>query len=335
VKPQRVTLRQIAKAARVHVMTVSRALRRDPSIPDKTRRRIARIAAKMGYIANPLVSAWMIHVRSGRTPGYRANIALLVPKRHDDEWHYGYRKLREGATAHAARFGYGLENISLEEVGGAAQRLNAVFRARGICGVLVPPFFAGVRLPLEWDRLIAVAIGDRDGTPALHLARNDHGGTLALAIHSLRQLGYSRVGFHVEKIIDEAIAHRWSAGWLLHQHHIPRRDRIPLLCSERGDAHGFAQWFKRWRPEAVLSKDVEVMAWLKRLGLRVPGDVGFAHLDWIPEFGDCAGVDQHIELTAANAVDLVIEQIQQHRPGVPVHAKIVLAESDWVGGRTV
>jgi hypothetical protein len=34
-------------------------------------------------------------------------------------------------------------------------------------------------------------------------------------------------------------------------------------------------------------------------------------------------------------VDLAIEQVQQHRPGVPEHPKIVLAESAWVAGGTV
>src|SRR5512140_1804778 len=45
-----VTIRDVAKAARVSLATVSRALNDSPSVAEKTRRHIAAIAARLGYV---------------------------------------------------------------------------------------------------------------------------------------------------------------------------------------------------------------------------------------------------------------------------------------------
>lgn len=61
---RQVTLKQIALEAGVSVMTVSRALRNQPSSASATRQRIQQIAERLGYRPNPLVSALMSYRRS-------------------------------------------------------------------------------------------------------------------------------------------------------------------------------------------------------------------------------------------------------------------------------
>ena len=51
------SMSQLARVAGVHQSTVSRALRRDRSIPAATRQRIQALADKLGYRPHPLVSA--------------------------------------------------------------------------------------------------------------------------------------------------------------------------------------------------------------------------------------------------------------------------------------
>ncbi|MBL9216971.1 MAG: helix-turn-helix domain-containing protein [Opitutaceae bacterium] len=46
------SLATIAAAARVSVSTVSRALRGSPALPDRTIRRIQRVASRLGYRQN-------------------------------------------------------------------------------------------------------------------------------------------------------------------------------------------------------------------------------------------------------------------------------------------
>ena len=71
----RVTQKDIARACGFAVNTVSRALRGDPRLPEKTRKRIGETAFRMGYIRNSLASS----LRSGRSQ----TVAVIVNDVHN------------------------------------------------------------------------------------------------------------------------------------------------------------------------------------------------------------------------------------------------------------
>ncbi|MES0883855.1 LacI family transcriptional regulator [Roseibium sp. SCP14] len=73
--PARPTLRTVAAAAGVAVTTVSRALADDPRIAEATRKRIAEVANKLGYVPNRAAQ----RLRTGRTKV----ISLLLNPRHE------------------------------------------------------------------------------------------------------------------------------------------------------------------------------------------------------------------------------------------------------------
>ena len=62
-------MEDVARAVGYSRATVSLALRGDASIPEKTRQRIAKVAEKLGYRTNPLVSALMSLQRQRRYAG--------------------------------------------------------------------------------------------------------------------------------------------------------------------------------------------------------------------------------------------------------------------------
>jgi hypothetical protein len=101
------------------------------------------------------------------------------------------------------------------------------------------------------------------------------------------------------------------------------------------DRDGFAKWFRRYRPDAVVSSHRVVRNWLEDCDARVPEDVGFVFLDWLDEADACAGIDQHYDLVAAAVVDLVVSQLHGNEHGVPAKPKLVLIDGDWVNGPTV
>lgn len=68
--PKQTTLRDLAAAAGVSINTVSRALRGKEDIAEKTRERIKKLAAQMGYINNMIASSLRL--------GYTNTIAVLV-----------------------------------------------------------------------------------------------------------------------------------------------------------------------------------------------------------------------------------------------------------------
>src|SRR5277367_6472336 len=71
------TMHEIAERAGVGKATVSLALRDDPRLRPETRRRIQKLAAKMGYRTNATVANLMAQLRASRTPKYQATLGLL------------------------------------------------------------------------------------------------------------------------------------------------------------------------------------------------------------------------------------------------------------------
>jgi hypothetical protein len=71
------------------------------------------------------------------------------------------------------------------------------------------------------------------------------------------------------------------------------------------------------------------------LGLKVPQDVAYANLFIHNKEGGESGIYEPSRQVGACAVDLVVEQLQQNRFGVPANPKSVLVEGEWVEGKTL
>ena len=157
-----------------------------------------------------------------------------------------------------------------------------------IPGVIVAPLPAAHGLlNMDWKRFSAVAIGYSLLRPSLHRVTTDRFQAMRLAIYRLQRLRYSRIGLAMHSNQDARVNHQWGAAFLWEQQQIPSSERIPPLLVEERDwhEHEFAKWFEVNRPDVILGYDPSIIAWLKKLGRRVPEDVGFAHL-WTP---DCSG----------------------------------------------
>ncbi|RYF44262.1 MAG: hypothetical protein EOO38_18225 [Cytophagaceae bacterium] len=122
---------------------------------------------------------------------------------------------------------------------------------------------------------------------------------------------------------------------LVYHQQIPADDRVPLLLTDGPFGRQFAAWFSEHRPEVVVSQEWQVMRVLDSLGLRVPHDVGFAHLAVGDDEHHWAGMNQNSELVGSAAVDLVDAQLRRNERGIPNVPKTVLIPGYWVAGPTV
>jgi LacI family transcriptional regulator len=131
----------------------------------------------------------------------------------------------------------------------------------------------------------------------------------------------------------------YSGGLFHFQQSLPVRDRVPLLLMPHNDiSRGydtFQKWMHRHQPDALISFDTYVPGWLKRMGLRVPQDIGFVVHDWTPKMQGYAGIDQRRDHIAAAAVDLIVTQLSQHERGVPDVPRHIMIPSEWVEGPSV
>jgi DNA-binding LacI/PurR family transcriptional regulator len=290
----------------------------------------------MGYRTNPLVAAHLAYVRTRRAVETGTVIAFLVPHASRNSWTSGARRVLRGATARACSLGYSVEAFSYVEPDLGPERLESILRARSIHAVLLPPLFrTDPPLRLRWEMFAVAAVGQAVDDLPMHLARNHHTGTLTLAWRRLRTVGYRRIGLHLSQVVDERMQHRWPAMFLFHQNELPVESRVPMLLQSVVEKTEFIEWCREHGPDVILTKHNETRKWLEEAGWKIPQRVGLAHLDWIPEFGNCAGVNQHMEQSAAAAVDLLVEQLQRNERGLPKHPKVVLTGGSWQNGVTV
>jgi len=335
--PQPVTMQMIADKACVSRMAVSLALRNSPKISPATRERIREIAEELGYRPNPLVSALMTQLRDVRRAPKQTTIAYVTAYPTADGWRRPgpFVEFFDGAKARAEALGYTLEEWWAARPGLTLERLSSILYNRNIHGLLIAPLPAGgSSLRMDWPRFAAATIGFSLAEPAIPRASNDQYQSITVALHELARLGYKRIGLAITDEEDTRVQRKWSAGFLVYQQGIAAKHRVPSLRSDTGFA-AFSEWFRKHKPDAVLSQDPRCIEFLSRLGCDVPADVGFAHLALTDADTGLAGIHQNGRIVGASVIDLVDAQLRRNERGVPGSPKTVLVQGRWVPGPTV
>jgi LacI family transcriptional regulator len=335
------SLREIAAVAGVSHVTISRALRNDPSIPPPTARRLQQLAQRLGYRPNPLVSALLSQVRARKPRADQTVIAYLNTWWPREAWETCNTKTGQyrGAERRAAELGFRLENFWLREPSMTMPRLAEILRARGIRGVLIGPL-QHQREPIDfpWADFTVATIGYSLHEPAIARACHAHFRGMYRAMDELIARGYERVGYITSRDFEERVNSLWGAAYRFNQHRLVTRDRIaPLVFPGEAERGPLERWLATTKPDAVINALPGVFELLTDLGVRPPKSVGFVHLD-LPLHLNRAGVtgiDQLWEIVGASALELVANQLYTNTQGVPRHPVTQLIEGVWVEGRTV
>lgn len=332
------TTRSIAEAAGVSQMTVSLALRNSTQVSKATRDRIHKIAGTMGYCMNPLVSAWMGQRRRHARPQSGDLVFAYINCFTDPQYLYDrptFQRFFNGALKRAREWSCTIDEFRLFEPKMNAHRLDSILRARGIRGVIVgPQQSSNGRLDLEWNHYAAVTQGYSLVSPRISRTGNDYVGSLQLCIHNLRCMGYKRIGLVIDESIDARARHVWSGTFAAYQQKAGCAAELPVLAW-RTELRPLSNWLTRHEPDAIVTPQFELLESLRTLGVRIPEELGLAHLDWHPKYQGWAGVDQNIENAGASAVDLIVERLIHNDLGIPKVPKTVTTEGVWRSGGTV
>lgn len=340
--PSPITLHDLARAAGVSVMTVSRALRGEARVAAETRERLLVLAESMGYRPDPDLARLMQRVRSRKTVKFRSVIAVIREWVPDDDLlspSYQYvplEPIRQRARGH----GYEVEEFWLGRDGLTPKKLGKVLHARGIEAVIVSP--QSTRLlcaEVDYAPFAAVAFGYAMREPALHMCAGNMTLGIQTAAEELSALGYRRIGVAVTSWIVNRSQFGYSGGFFHFQQSLPAVDRIPLLLLphnriERGFT-AFSRWMKEHGPDVLISFDTHLPDWLERLGRRIPEDTGFVVHDWTPAMEGYAGIYQRRDHLAAAAVDLVVTQLSQNERGVPPVPRQIMIPPLWIPGPSI
>jgi len=351
---RRVTLSDIAKKAGVHVTTVSLAMRNHPRLPEATRQRIQALAREMGYAPDPLLRALVAY--RGGVIERRNTPTLAYVTNWNTQWGWknvtAHPEFYAGALAKAAELGYKLEHFWMREEGMSQERLGQILYSRGINGLIIASHGRemGDVLDFAWENFSAVKIDYFPHRPALHTVTNNQCDVARLAMQKVIGAGYRRIGFVMHRGWDLTADHLWSAGFLCEQQALAPRERIPMhlfpepepverWLNEEGalvspDPKTFMEWFRKYRPEVVISKASFVLPIFEKMGLKVPEDVAFVDIFNEDTSGRVAGVKQNHTTVGALAVEILAGQLQHNKYGVPSIPTTTHVEGTWYDGAT-
>lgn len=336
------TLQDVAREARVSLMTVSRALRNAPKVAAETRERVLAAARSLNYQPDPHLARMMTMVRGKKRVRIRAVLAVIrehVPI--DDLLSSSYQYVPiEDIRRRAAGYGYDVDEFWLGRDGLTPKRLQKILHSRGIEGVLVSPQSA--QLPcskLDYSPFAAATYGYAMRVPALHMCAGNMNLGIQMACARLTERGYQRIGLAITRWIDDRSQFGYSGGFMHFQQTLPEEQRVPILLLPHNNISRtfgtFADWIKEHQPDALISFDTHVPEWLERLGLRVPEDIGFVVHDWTPRMKGYAGIYQRRDHLAAASVDLVATQLSQNERGVPAVPRQIMIPPEWIEGESV
>ena len=337
-------------------MTVSRALRNQRSISEATRRRIHKIARKLGYQPNPLVSIYQSHVRSGQALNYQATLGWLNDHDNREYWHDApwTRGLFDGAHKRAKQLGYGLDEIWLDKVDthnpeANIARYSRIIRARGIHGIILPLSSLYSHAFHLWPDVSVAVVGLQHGiarqqsplSPAspnvYHTASFDYFGNMRLVCERLRELGYRRIGLAIGRWLDAHSDLQYRGSFLAQQLDWPRHERVPILFEDNASnepSRELERWFNQHRPDAVICSANQFKGWIEKLGRRIPAEVGLAHLYLAEDVKGWSGIDPNMPEVGAAAVDLVVQQLRLNERGFPATCHELFITGRWVDGQT-
>lgn len=335
------TLADIAARAKVHVTTVSLALRDHPSIPPATRARLRAVARELGYQRDPLLDALNFH-RAQQSQQARSVTSAFVVHAGTSRIFSGshYQPLvYAGAKAAAEARGHSLDIFVVGRGHLAPARLNSILTARGVTGVLLSTFDLDIeQLDLDWAQFCAVKIECLHLTPHLDAISNDQLQVARLAMQRLRKLGYRRIGLATSREDQTRLGESFGMGVLLEQASLPEAECVPALIFSAAEAPMLAQlvpeWIRAHRVDAIISNWNELLDTFATAGLRLPQDVAFASLDVPPSLPHVAGVVQNHRLVGQRAMEQLAIMSDTYQRGVPEAQTITYIPGYWQDGGT-
>ncbi|MBC2601709.1 LacI family DNA-binding transcriptional regulator [Puniceicoccus vermicola] len=331
-------LQYIADKAGVSRMTVSRALRNHPEVSESTKRKVLEVAEEHGYSPNPMVSILMSQVARSKRATYRPTLIFAVSGQRFSASEVEAGRSGGsiiGARNRAAELGYNLEVMEFQSNNMSQKRFSDILAARRTPGLIISPSEdPHANYSFDFKNISAVAIGYSIREPKLNRVCLDYYVCMMKTLESLWQEGYRRFGLILREETDSRILHLWSSGFLTFHWSNAQQGRDNILITETLKEPQFASWFKKSRPEVILSyNDTEYCEWERKLRSPKTRPCRFVHLDqdFIHNENALIGSIEsaRYELGQA-AVDQLVGLIKRNSTGIPKRQHTVLIEPRYL-----
>jgi DNA-binding LacI/PurR family transcriptional regulator len=335
---RRSTQLDVAREAGVARSTVSLALRNHPSIPVHTQERVREAAARLGYQPDPMLSALADYRNQLRPATYHGTLAWLANDQPPFHWRTVgmFQEYYNGCQARAATHGYRVEIFDLAADGMSPAQLSRIFQARNIGGILLcPQPRPNMAVEFPFDRFAAVAFGYSLVSPQLDIAAPMQFRAARETMRRLYLLGYRKVGYVHSSVTDARADHNFLAGYLVERHLHGRGVLIPPLDEDKLGAPAFRKWFKKYRPDAVVTGGARLLGIIAQAGYRVPEDIGVACPSLPLSPNPLSGVREDSFHIGESAVDFLVSMLHKGMRGVPAKPRSILVPGVWTPGTTL
>ncbi|MBK1876465.1 LacI family DNA-binding transcriptional regulator [Pelagicoccus mobilis] len=336
---RRVTIRDIAAEVGLHFTTVARALKDSDLVRPDTVKRVREAADKLGYQADPFVSAFCSYRSRHLKKGYRGNISWINGFDSPDYYETtatGFGKeCYEGAKARCEELGFKLVTFWYGEPGMSAKRASQIIHSRGEAGLIVAPMPHSIdKLDMRWDSFCSVRIGYSIPDVPLTNVVADQFGNMNLLCDNLEELGFPRIGFATREWIDLRVEHKWSGAYQIRQLTGDSDRYQPMFIGKTEDDYPeFEKWIRRHRPSVlIVGGSTPYANYLERMGMKVPQDIQVVSVSLeASEIAHRAGVDQEARVVGSIAVDQVYGIIGRSHVGIESVPKTIMTAGTWRG----
>ncbi len=332
---KRVSVRDIAREVGLHYTTVGLALRGSPRLKKETRDKVRAAAERLGYRPDPFLSALISYRNAKRPATFHAVLAWINnwPDRNALLKNPIYHSYFDGAATRASELGYKLEEFWLQAQDMTPDRLQRIFQARNINGLLIAPQ-PGSRVPVElnFHDFSAVAFGYSMHPHMLHLVTNHHTQTMDLVMDKVMELGYRRPGYCILPSTDVGGNYIWISRLLYLFTMHPELTPVPRLQSM--EPQFFDKWIKKYKPDVLIGYNA-VLPEIEKLGYSVPKDFGFVSMAIDTSDQRISGANQNDFLIGKIATDVIVGMIHRGERGLPEVPVRTLVDSTWFAGETL
>ncbi len=244
---KRLTIHDVAKAAGVSHMTVSRVVRGVRSVAAGTETKVREAIESLGYSPDPALSALAAYRTNARSPGDHGTLAFL----DCDQIEFS-RQVMRGAIDEGRLLGYTIERFPMQQTKASQARLARMLFHRGVRGLLFGPSdeawnFSG----WPWEEFAPVSLGALSHQPRMHKVAIDYFHSAFTACEILWQKGCRRIGFAIDPALDARTEHRWLGGYLA----LLAAKAAPPLCygGNTYKPSAFKSWVRRHKIDGLLT----------------------------------------------------------------------------------
>ena len=302
------------------------------------------MAKKMGYQPDPFLAGLAAYRRNIEPSKFHGVIGWI------NHWVQpeGLHRLKEfegywlGAKEAAKQFGYVVEEIHWP-ADCPAKRFERILLARGILGVLIPPHRESPDWgDFDWSKFSLVRFGMSVHNPDSNVVTSDQFRATVMAVTNIHRLGYRKIGFVLNRELDENIGGNYTGGFFAAQKLFGIKAANSLLIVDvnifqeqlaRAEKD-LAAWLKKVQPDAVLTVLPEVPGLIRKLGYRIPQDIAVAGTS-VADIPLDTGVNQRAREIGRIAVEMLVKQININERGEPSAPCRMLVESTWQDGKSL